>query len=291
MINQILLKTFCTLVEIGHFTRTAERLAMTQSGVSQHIKKLEQQLKTPLLIRDGKSFSLTNAGEQLYHQGSELLKSSYDLERLIRHDEPHEGIVKFSSPGSIGLRLYPFLLDHQTSHQNLIIDYTFAPNKDIERALAERKIDLGLLTDLTKVSNLNSKKIAVEPLVLITPKNVDSVAWQQLIKLGFIAHPDAAHHGRLLLSENFSEFEHVEQFVHKGFSNQISLILEPVSRGLGFTVLPLHAAKAFYPQDLLKIHHLNNPVSESLYLCCNRQVIKPARIEYIEACITSYLAN
>ena len=291
MINQPLLKTFCTLVEIGHFTRTAERLAMTQSGVSQHIKKLEQQLETPLLIREGKSFSLTSAGEQLYRQGNQLLKSSDDLERLIKHDEPHDGIVKFSSPGSIGLRLYPFLLNYQLSHPNLIIDYTFAPNKNIEQALAERKIDLGLLTDLTRVSNLNSKKIAVEPLVLITPKCVASVEWKQLVELGFIAHPDAEHHGRLLLSENFSEFEHVEQFVHKGFSNQISLILEPVSRGLGFTVLPLHAAKAFYQQDLLKIHHLNNPVSESLYLCCNRQVIKPARIEYIEACITSYLAN
>ena len=189
------------------------------------------------------------------------------------------------------MRLYPFLLGHQISHPNLIIDYTFAPNKDIEQALTERKIDLGLLTDLTKVSNLNSKKIAVEPLVLVTQKNVASVEWQQLLELGFIAHPDAAHHGRLLLSENFSEFEHVEQFVHKGFSNQISLILEPVSRGLGFTVLPLHAAKAFYQQDLLQIHYLNKPISEDLYLCFNRQVIKPARVEYIEACITSYLAN
>jgi len=291
MINQILLKTFCTLVEVGHFTHTAERLAMTQSGVSQHIKKLEQQLKTPLLIRSGKSFSLTNAGEQLYHQGSELLKSSADLERLIKHDEPHDGTIKIASPGSIGLRLYPFLLDRQISHPNLIIDYTFAPNKDIEQRLAERKIDLGLLTDVTKVSNLISKKIAVEPLVLVTPKNVASVEWQQLLELGFIGHPDAAHHGRLLLSENFSEFEHVEQFVHKGFSNQISLLLEPVSRGLGFTVLPLHAAKAFFQQNLLQIHHLNKPVSEDLYLCFNRQVIKPARVQYIEACITSYLAN
>ncbi|AEP28825.1 LysR family transcriptional regulator [Brumicola nitratireducens] len=290
MINQTLLKTFCTLVENGHFTRTADRLAMTQSGVSQHIKKLEQQLEVPLLIREGKSFSLTNAGEQLYHQGNELLKSSEDLERLIKHDEPHEGVVKFSSPGSIGLRLYPFLLSHQSNHPNLIIDYTFAPNKNIEQALAERKIDLGLLTDLTKVNNLISKKIAVEPLVLVTPKNITSVDWKQLIQLGFIAHPDAAHHGRLLLSENFSEFEHVKQFTHKGFSNQISLILEPVSRGFGFTVLPLHAAKAFHQQGLIRIHHLNKPVNENLYLCFNRQAIKSNRIKYIESYITSYLA-
>ncbi|MGY0583116.1 MAG: LysR family transcriptional regulator, partial [Paraglaciecola chathamensis] len=52
MINPIWLKTFCTLVDLGHFTKTADVLFMTQSGVSQQIKKLEEQLATPLLIRE-----------------------------------------------------------------------------------------------------------------------------------------------------------------------------------------------------------------------------------------------
>jgi DNA-binding transcriptional LysR family regulator len=291
MINQNLLKTFCTLVNIGHFTRTADHLCMTQSGVSQHIKKLELQLETLLLIRDGKSFSLTDAGQRLYQQGLELLRSSEELEQLIKHDEMYEGRIKIASPGSLGLRLYPFLLNQQRLHPDLVIDYIFAPNKDIERALADHKIDLGLLTDLSKVSSLLSKKIAIEPLVLITPSNIELLDWQKLIELGFISHPDAAHHGRLLLSENFAEFKHVEQFVQKGFSNQISLILEPVSRGFGFTVLPLHAAKAYRQQDLIKIHHLEHQVSENLYLCVNRIAITPNRIKFIDKCITNYLGT
>jgi DNA-binding transcriptional LysR family regulator len=291
MINQHLLKTFCTLVDIGHFTRTADQLFMTQSGVSQHIKKLELQLETPLLIRDGKSFSLTDAGEQLYQRGHELLRSSEELEQLVKHDETHEGKIKIASPGSIGLRLYPFLLDQQRLYPNLLVDYVFAPNRDIERALADRKIDLGLLTDLSKVSSVSSKKIAIEPLVLVTSSNVTSVNWKKLLELGFISHPDAPHHGRLLLSENFEEFKHVEQFMHKGFSNQISLILEPVSRGFGFTVLPLHAAQAFRQQDLIKIHYLDNPVGENLYLCVNRIAITANRIKFIKNAIASYLAD
>jgi DNA-binding transcriptional LysR family regulator len=291
MINQYLLKTFCTLVDIGHFTRTADHLFMTQSGVSQHIKKLERQLETPLLIRDGKSFSLTGAGEQLYQRGHELLRSSEELEQLVKHDETHEGKIKIASPGSIGLRLYPFLLEQQRLYPNLLVDYVFAPNRDIERALADRKIDLGLLTDLSKVSSVSSKKIAIEPLVLVTSSNVASVNWKKLLELGFISHPDAPHHGRLLLSENFEEFKHVEQFMHKGFSNQISLILEPVSKGFGFTVLPLHAAQAFRQQDLIKIHYLDNPVGENLYLCVNRIAITPNRIKFIKSAIATYLAD
>ena len=63
MINPTWLNTFCTLVEVNHFTQTAERLYMTQSGVSQHIKKLEQQVDCALLERHGKQFTLTVQGQ------------------------------------------------------------------------------------------------------------------------------------------------------------------------------------------------------------------------------------
>ena len=291
MINQVWLKTFCTLVKVGHFTQTADKLFMTQSGVSQHIKKLEKQLDTALLIREGKSFSLTSAGHQLHQKGQELLRSSEELEKLIKQDEKYEGRIKIASPGSVGLKLYPYLLDIQQAHPKLVIDYMFAPNRSIEQDLVDREIDLCLITELSNVSSLISQKIAVEPLVLVTSNNVESICWQKLIELGFISHPDAAHHGRQLLSANFPEFEHIEQFTHKGFSNQISLILEPVSKGFGFTVLPLHAAKAFQPQSLIKIHLLKKPVSESLYLCFNRHVILASRTKFIKSSMANYLSK
>lgn len=289
MINPNWLKTFCTLVDIGHFTKTAEWLFMTQSGVSQHIKKLEQQLDTPLLIRDGKSFSLTSAGEKLYQQGKYLLNNLTELEASIKLDDPFSGTVKIASPGSIGLKLYPYLLDIQQQHTNLVIDYTFAPNCDIEEKIAERKIDMGLLTKFSKIPNIVCKKIAVEPLVLVTSNKVTSISWQKLIDIGFIAHPDAAHHAQLLLSKNFSAFEHIEQFQRKGFSNQISLILEPVSRGIGFTILPLHAVNAFHKQLDIRIHQLEHSVGESLYLCHNKQSFETKRNKYIKSIIYEFI--
>ena len=289
MINPIWLETFCTLVEVGHFTRTAQKLFMTQSGVSQHIKKLEKQLDIALLIRDGKSFSLTDAGQKLYQKGQALLNASEELERLIKQDNEYAGCVKIASPGSVGLKLYPHLLDIQQAHPALVIDYSFAPNKNIERDLVNREIELGLITQLSQVSTLTSLKIADEPLVLVTPNKVKSIQWQTLIELGFISHPDAAHHGQLLLSENFTEFEHIEQLPHKGFSNQISLILTPVSKGFGFTVLPLYAARAFVDQHLIRIHMLETSVSESLYLCFNRRSNLTNRSKFIKASVLDFL--
>ena len=77
------------MVEVNHFTQTAERLYMTQSGVSQHIKKLEQQVNCALLERHGKQFSLTPQGQNLYQQGSLLLKDWQFLEQQLKDDSPY----------------------------------------------------------------------------------------------------------------------------------------------------------------------------------------------------------
>lgn len=52
MLNPVWLTTFKTLIEVGHFTKTAEKLFMTQPGVSQHIRKLEESCGAALIERD-----------------------------------------------------------------------------------------------------------------------------------------------------------------------------------------------------------------------------------------------
>lgn len=289
MINLAWLKTFCTLVEVGHFTKTAELLYMTQSGVSQQVKKLEQQLGTDLLIREGKSFSLTNAGMKLNQQGQNLLQRSAELEKAIKYDDKYTGTVRIASPGSIGLKLYPSMLDIQQKHPTLSIDYKFAPNKNIALDLVARKIDIGLVTELSKADNIVSQKIAVEPLVLVTSHHVSNITWKELRKIGFINHPDGQHHAQLLLSENYPKFEHINQLEHRGFSNQINLILEPISRGIGFTVLPLHAVNAFSKPQAVKVHTLEHSINETLYLCQNRHTLENNRSSFIKSKIIDFI--
>jgi DNA-binding transcriptional LysR family regulator len=291
MINYTWLNTFCRLVEVGHFTRTAEVLFMTQSGVSQHIKKLEQQLNTPLLVRDGKQFSLTDAGLKLYQHGTALLKNTTELEAYIKQDTPYAGTIKVASPGSVGLKLYPHLLDIQTIYPELTIEYNVAPNADIEDRLHDRKIDVGLVTQLNKSNGLSYLPVSVEPLLLVTSYKVKHVDWATLLALGFISHPDAKHHADLLLTENFAEYEGIEQFKQTGFSNQINSILEPVARGFGFTVLPLHAVNAFSQQERIQVHALEKNISETLYFCTVNKALETKRSQFIKQEIRQFLSE
>ncbi|MBM7454947.1 DNA-binding transcriptional LysR family regulator [Oceanisphaera litoralis] len=270
MVNPVWLRSFCTLVEVGHFTRTAERLHMTQSGVSQHVRKLEAHFGVTLLVRQGKGFTLTDAGERLYTRAGDILQSLSGLEQHVGQDPAFEGLVRVMSPGSVGLKLYPQLLGLQRRHPGLVIDYRFAPNASVEQAVANNSTDMGLMTQPSALEAVRCRAIAREALLLVTPAAVSKPDWPALLALGFINHPDCAHHAGLLLSANFAEFEHVGQFQHSGFSNQIGLILAPVSLGLGFTVLPAHAVAAFPQPESIRAHALPRPVSETIYVATHR---------------------
>lgn len=289
MINPVWLRSFCTLVEVGHFTRTAERLHMTQSGVSQHIRKLEQHLQQSLLIRHGKQFTLTDPGTRLYREAGAIVQSLTNLEQRVGADPAFEGIVRVMSPGSVGLKLYPHLLDLQKRHPTLIIDYRFAPNSDVARAIAEYRVDVGLMTSPPSLDEVGFKPVGEEPLLLVTPVDIADPSWEQLMKLGFIDHPDGAHHAGLLLGANYPEFHHSNQFPPAGFSNQISLILEPVSLGLGFTVLPAHAVEAFQRPELVRTHRLTRPVSETLFLGFRRGQPVASRVNTVAAAMRESL--
>ncbi|WP_198038496.1 LysR family transcriptional regulator [Photobacterium angustum] len=281
MINPIWLRSFCTLVETGHFTQTAEKLYMTQSGVSQHIKKLEQYLEHPLLTRHGKKFTLTQAGERLYNEANQIVLSLTDLDKRISIDPRYEGIVRIASPGSIGLKLYPHLLTFQQQHPELVIDYRFAPNHEIETLLAEQRIDIGFMTRLSTKADITLNAIGEEALLLVTPASISPPNWDNLIELGFIDHPDGVYHASQLLSVNYPEFKHINQFKRSGFSNQINLILEPVKLGLGFTVLPRYAVDAFQDKAHVNIHLFDNEVSEKIYLGTHANRFIPNRVEAV----------
>ena len=73
MLDLELLKSFVSVVDSGGFTRAGERVHRTQSTVSQQIKRLEEDIGQPLLIRNGKDVTPTEAGERLLSYARRLL--------------------------------------------------------------------------------------------------------------------------------------------------------------------------------------------------------------------------
>src|SRR5260370_10814445 len=81
MLDFELLRAFVAVAECGGFHRAAERLNLTQSTISQQIKRLELETKRPLFRRTTRSVALTDDGEMLLGDARRLLQ----LEETARH--------------------------------------------------------------------------------------------------------------------------------------------------------------------------------------------------------------
>ncbi|MDF7649457.1 LysR family transcriptional regulator [Pantoea sp. Acro-805] len=265
MLNPQWLKSFATLAEVSSFTATAERLGITQAAVSQHIRHLEQQLG-PLILRSKRPLELTPAGRALLDYCQQVDRAQHHLALRLSEGDVTCGEVSLISPGSIGLRLYPQLLDLQQHHPDLTIRHRFAPDNEVMDAVLLNRFEMGLMTQKPDDKRLVAQKFTEEPLELVVPAGTAATKWEDLEALGFIDHPDGQAMATRLLSRRFPGNPGVRNLPQRGFSNQISLILEPVARGLGFTVLPRFARMAFHLQDGIQVIEAGNALVDSIWL-------------------------
>ena len=72
---------FQTIVQENSFTEAAELCHISQSGISQSIKALEEEIGVRLIVRKNRSFELTESGKHFYEKS---LVITADLEQLCR---------------------------------------------------------------------------------------------------------------------------------------------------------------------------------------------------------------
>lgn len=280
MLNPQWLRTFITLVEQGNFTRSAEQLDLTQAAVSQHVQRLEERLG-PLLIRRPRQLELTPAGHALLAYCAEVGAADQRLQQRLTESDTERGEVALISPGSIGLALYPLLLEVQQSHPGLSIRHRFAPDHEVLDAVLENRFELGLVTLKPDDPRLTVSHFAEEPLELVVPVGEQVHGWTDLERLGFIDHPDGQAMAGRLLSRQFPGGPGVRSLPCRGFINQISLILEPVSRGLGFSVLPRYARLAFSRPESIQVIEGATQLIDTLWLLHRAEWPLSARAELV----------
>jgi len=294
MLNPNWLKTFVTLIDMGHFTKTAEKLFMTQPGVSQHISKLESACGYALILRDKKSFELTEQGRLVYQYAIALSENENALLAQLAFDDPFSGSCTLACSGALALMLYPNLLDLQVQHLGLIVKLKAAPNHQILNEIQTGIIDLGIITDVPNQGLFDVAEIGSEQLCLVLPANVEinDNSDNLLIQLGLIDHPDAEHYLSLYFAQSQeSNLTHlnIEEIPISGYVNQISQILEPVAKGLGFTVLPKSAVDTFQAPEKLQILSLKQPVMQTLYMVKKRNRALAARFEVVKSILKKHL--
>jgi DNA-binding transcriptional LysR family regulator len=265
MLNAQQVITFAKVAQLGSFTRAAESLGLTQAAVSQQVQQIERELG-PLLLRKGRRLELTPAGLALEAYAREMSDAEQRLRQTLTRDDATRGPVKVVSPGSIGLAVYPLLLDLQGMHPGLGIQHRFAPTHGVWEGVLSGRDELGLSVIKPDEPRLRAVRLTEESLELVVPVNARVEDWADLLALGFIDHPDGQDMASRLLPRMYPGCPSIRTLPVRGFTNQVGLILEPVARGFGFTVIPHHARVAFQPQAAIRVVESGVAVLDTLWL-------------------------
>lgn len=290
MLNPQWLRSFSTLADSGNFTRTADLLGITQAAVSQHMRHLEAQLG-PLLIRRSRQVELTPAGRALLDYCRELERAHNRLQLRLTETDAEQGDVTLITPGSIGLVLYPALLDFQVRHPGLHIRHRFAPDLETLEAVLQNRYELGIVTLKPDDPRIDAQHFAEEPLELVYPASERVDTWADLTRIGFIDHPDGQAMATRLLSRHFPGMPGVRSLPCHGFSNQIGLLLEPVARGLGFTVIPRYAREAFGRPPEIHVLDCGHPVVDTLWMIHRSEWPLSQRARLVREELTAFIAT
>ena len=144
MLRQI--QHFQTIVQENSFTEAAELCHISQSGISQSIKALEDEIGVKLIARKNRSFELTEAGKHFYKKS---LVITADLEQLCRETvridrkdaaELSLGVLSTYSGDEFNRAIAAFSEKHPTVE----LTVTSGNHEDLYDGLRFGKIDLAL---------------------------------------------------------------------------------------------------------------------------------------------------
>ncbi len=162
---------FMAVAEELHMGRAAERLGIAQPPLSRQIKQLETELGVLLFHRGRNGISLTHAGQCLQERGLQIENLVRDTEREVRRiGQGMEGRIRVGYVGSAVYGILPNVVKSFRIHYPEVeLALTPMNNDALQRGLIRREIDLGIARPELRDSEILTRPLLSEELILCAP--------------------------------------------------------------------------------------------------------------------------
>ena len=139
------LRYFIETARLSSFTRAAEKMHVTQSTISKMVRQLEDEIGTPLLLRDGRRLDLTDTGRVVFERGQEMLATMRQLNREVQDTRAlRQGRLTVGIPPMINLLFTPVLKAFRKRHPQITLALTEDTGQAIERQVASGELEVGM---------------------------------------------------------------------------------------------------------------------------------------------------
>ena len=168
------LEALAMAVRMGSFTRAAEALGYTQSGLTHMMNSLEKDIGFALLVRDRTGIRLTAAGERVFPMIQDVLRSGEILEQEIRRiNIRREETIRVAAYASIAMHWLPEIIQQfRDNHPDVTVDIQMGSVEEVYRWVREDKVDMCFASRQEGI-NLEWTHLRDDPLLVILPPDYD----------------------------------------------------------------------------------------------------------------------
>lgn len=239
------LRLFCSVAELGSFTKAADREGMTPGAASKQITALEERLQARLFERTTRSVRLTDAGEALLDRVRPWLAEYDGLEQGVADARSAPaGVLRVAAPVDFGARrLMPLITQFMTDW----------PGVEVRLSLADRMVDLvnegfdvGIRIGNLPDSALIAKRLAPASMAVLASPDY-------LARAGTPRHPAELAQHEIVIDRNkpapqLLKFLQGEEEVEVRVNGRLSLngaiaAVSAASAGVGIACSPRWAAE------------------------------------------------
>lgn len=230
---------FIKTVEYGSFTKAAEILNYSQSGISRMINDLEKEWKITLLERNRSGVKLTSDGSRLLPHAKSLCEEYQKLQTQV--EDLHgiqSGIIRIGTFSSVATHWLPNIIKaFQKDYPGIDYELLFGDYSEIEEWITEGRVDCGFLL-LPAKPYFETIFLERDKLLAILPENHPLAQCEKVPVASLCDEPFMLlEHGERGAVSDIFERNDLTPRVHFITWDDYA-IMSMVEKGLGVSILP-----------------------------------------------------
>lgn len=274
------IQIFSTIVETGNLSKTAELLYMSQSTVSHHLKLLEKELDTKLIVRKKghKTIRLTPAGADFILIAKKWI-ALWNETKSLGSKEYHSSL-NIGCTDSINTYIFPGIYQEILEKEPLInLHVKTHHSLEIHNLLLSHELDIGFVVTLFATNNLISEPVYQDEMVLICDQHCE---------LKDSVHPKELDPGKEISVDWGSDFKNWHDYWFASEArpriefNNPSLVLTMMGNTDYWSIVPLSMAKELKKSCPIVIKTLQDGPSDRLVYKLTHRYPLENRVENIK---------
>ncbi|SHF41604.1 transcriptional regulator, LysR family [Salegentibacter echinorum] len=281
------LRYFLAVAEDLHFRKAAEKLYISQPGLSRQIKQMEDDLGIQLFERHNRKVKLTHVGEYFKH---EITKNLKNLNLIINHakllQNGKEGSLTIGYVGSAIQKIIPeLLLKFKRISPNINFVLKEMDNQKQVENLLLQNIDIGFIRLERVPTGLSLRSVLLETFCLVLPKDhpIDSSNYKNLSQFKdeffILFDPKFSPSYFEKIMQIFDDNDFIPKVSHS--SIHANSIFKLIENNFGISIIPKSLQIPYY-ENVKFIELVDIPQRTTLSVVWDRKNTNPILDDFLE---------